>query len=547
MEKTILIGGEAGQGSAVTSRFIGEIFCALGYYVFNYRDYPSLIRGGHNFNVLRISDAPIFSHREKYDIIIAFDQKTIDKHQKNLKKDGFILGHKGLEADKFYPIDVQPILGELKVPAVFGNNVLIGWLFKHFGVNEKTLLKEVEDVFGKGKKIGLIKETIKRGYDLGEKKESLKKRKGKKYFISGSEGVGVGAINAGMDVYMAYPMTPATPVLHFLAGKQVEHNFLALQLENEIGVINSALGASFAGAKTMVGTSGGGFALMMEGMSLAGISEVPLVVYLAQRTGPGTGVPTYTTQGDLKFALNAGQGEFPRIVVAPGDAQEAITRTQEAFYLAYKFRNLAIVLADKHVSESDYTFQKLDTSSVNSKRYIVDNPSEDYKSYKITKDGISPRAVPGQGPVARATSYEHNEYGNTIEDAEWTVKMHDKRFKKEKYIRQEVEKLNPVSVYGKGKNLIVGWGSTKGAILDALPDLKDFKFMQISYLSPFPRKTVEKELKKAKRVVLVENNATGLLAEVIAEQTGHIIKEKVLKYDARPFVPDIIVNKIKGK
>ncbi len=546
MEKTILIGGRAGQGTAVTSHFIGKVFCALGYYVFNYRDYPSLIRGGHNFNVLRISDKPVYSHRDRYDIIMAFDQKTVNLHQKSLKKQGFILGGTDLKAKRLHSIAIETILKELKAPQIIENDILIGWFFKYFGVDKKFLLKEAGEVF-KGKKIGLIKKAIQIGYDLSEKKERLKNRGKKKYFISGSQGIGVGALNSGIDIYIAYPMTPATPVLHFLAGKQLKDNILVLQLENEISVINSALGASFAGAKTMVGTSGGGFALMTEAMSLAGISELPLVVYLAQRTGPATGVPTYTAQSDLKFAVNAGHGEFPRIVVAPGDSQEAILRTQEAFYLSSKYRTLSIIISDKHGAESDYSFNELKASPLTNQKFILKNPPKNYKSYKITKNGVSPRALPGQGPVVRATSYEHNEYGNTIEDAKWTIKMNDKRFKKVRYLEKEISKLNPVSIYGKGKNLIIGWGSTKGAILDSLPELKDFRFLQVSYISPFPKKVIENEIKKSKRVILVENNATGLLGDIIAEQIGYIIKDKILKYDARPFIPDNIISKIKRK
>lgn len=546
MEKVILIGGKAGQGTAVTSYFIGKVFCELGYYVFNYRDYPSLIRGGHNFNVLRISDKPIYSHKDKYDIIIALDQKTIDLHQKNLNKKGFILGDDDLKSKKLVSIDVDLTLKKLKAPRIIENDIFIGWLFKYFGIDKKLLLKEAEKEF-KTKKINLIKKAIEKGYALSKIKEKLKRIGKGKYFISGNQAVGVGALSSGIDIYIAYPMTPATAVLHFLAKKQLDNNILVLQLENEIGVVNAALGASFGGAKTMVGTSGGGFALMTEALSLSGISELPLVVYLAQRTAPATGVPTYTGQGDLKFVVNAGHGEFPRIVVAPGDPKEAIVRTKEAFYLSTKYHLLSIIISDKHLGESDYAFDKLERSSVSNERFILKKPSKDYKSYKITKDGVSPRAVPGQGPVVRATSYEHNEYGNTIEDAYWTVKMTDKRFKKLKYLKDEIKKLNPAILYGKGKNLIIGWGSTKGAIIDALPQLKDFRFLQISYISPFPKKIVKREIEKSKKVILVENNVTGLLGDIIAEQTGYIIKNKVLKYDARPFVSEFIVNKIKRK
>lgn len=545
MKKTILIGGKAGQGTNVTSYFIGEVFSSSGYYVFNYRDYPSLIRGGHNFNVIKISDKPVYSHSNKYDLIVALDQTTIDKHAKGLKENGFIVGDKDLKTEKkFYPIDVQPILKKLNAKPVIENDILIGWLFKYFGMSEDLLMKELEERFG-GKKIDIIKESAKIGYDLGEKVEDFKPLDGQKYFISGSKAVSTGAIASNIDVYIAYPMTPATAILHHLAAKEKDHNLLVLQLESEIAVVNAALGASFAGAKTMVGTSGGGFALMGEAMSLAGMGEIPLVVYLAQRTGPASGVPTYTAQADLKFAVNIGQGEFTRIVVAPGDPQEAIIRTQEAFYLANKYRSLVILVSDKHLAESDYTFDKLEKSSVSSDRFIVENPSSDHKGYKITEDGNSPRAVPGQGPVVKVTSYEHDEYGNTVEEGEWMNKMTDKRLKKEKTITDEINKLNPVSIYGQGKNLIVGWGSTKGAILDALKDLDDYRFMQISYINPFPIDMVKKELESSDKVVLVENNATGQLGDIIAEKTGHIIKNKVLQYNARPFIPETIINKVK--
>ena len=543
MQKTILVGGKAGHGTAVTSHFIGKVFCSLGYYVFNYRDYPSLIRGGHNFNVLKISDKPVMSHDNKHDLIIAFDQKTIDLHQDELKPEGVILGEKNLTGKNIVNIDTGSILKKLDAPEIMENNIFLGWTFKSLGIDKNVLFDMMAKKF-KGEKLEMIKKSIDEGYNLSEEKESLKSVGSPKYFISGSHGVSVGALNAGIDAYIAYPMTPATPVLHHLAGKQVDHNFLVLQIENEIGVVNAAMGSSFSGAKTMVGTSGGGLALMSETLSMAGISEIPLVVYLAQRTGPASGVPTYTAQSDLKMAVNAGHGEFPKVIVAPGDAKESIIRTQEAFYLASKYKTLAMIVADKHVAESDYSFDNLDGSSVDSKRFIEDNLSDDHKSYKFTDDGISPRGVPGQGSVVRATSYEHNEYGNTTEDAEMIRDMNDKRIKKGKRLEDEVNKLNPVSVYGEGENLIVGWGSTKGAILDALPSLENYRFLQISYITPFPKEAVRKEIEKSKKIVLVENNVTGLLGDIIAEQTGHIIENKVLKYDARPFIPSDIINKI---
>lgn len=532
MQKTMLIGGEAGLGSAVTSHLIGKIFCEFGYYVFNYRDYPSLIRGGHNFNVLKISDEPVYSHEYQYDIILALDQKTIDIHGKDLKDGGVIFGAK----------ETEPIVQKLQGPKILANDVLIGYLAKYFGIDLDLVLANAEQEFSK--KDELIDKAIKEGYDLSQTKEKLGRGERGKYFISGNEAIGVGAIAGGIDVYLAYPMTPASPLLHFLAKRQLANNILVFQPENEIAVINAALGASFTGARTMVGTSGGGFALMTEGLSLAAMTELPIVIYLGQRPAPATGLATHTGQGDLKFALNAGHGEFLRVVVAPGDAQEAIIRTQEAFYLSNKYRIPVILLGDKHLGESNYAFDELEKSPLALDRFISDNPPEDYQSYKITETGVSPRAVPGQGPIVRANSYEHNEDGHTIEDSGWAVKMTDKRFKKLPYLAKEIEKLNPVSIYGKGSNLLISHGSTKGAIIDALPQLKDFRFMQISYIKPFPREVVAREIKKSKKVILVENGVRGALADVIKEETGLDVKDKVLRYDGRPFTPDYLISRL---
>lgn len=539
---SVLIGGKAGQGVAKSSKILGKVLVSLGYYVFNYRDYPSLITGGHNFNVVTFSEREIESHEWKFDIIVALDENTVELHKKNLKENGIIVGDENLSGVGIR-IPTEKIIEEIGGEKILKNAILLGSVAKIFGIDFNVLESVLKREFGENK---LEIEAARRGYELTEKKINLAPAvKKEKYFLTGNEAIALGALAAGLDTYIAYPMTPATPVLHFLAKRKDKYNLNVLQLENEIAVVNAALGASYAGATVMVGTSGGGFALMSEALSLQGMSEVPLVVYLAQRTAPSTGVPTYTTQGDLKFALNAGHGEFPRVVIAPGDAKEAFYRTIEAFYLAYKYRVLSIILGDKHLGESTYTFEDLEEPKVKPQKFIVENPEKDYKSYKLTDNGVSPRAVPGQGVVVRATSYEHNEYGNTTEDPYWIKLMNEKRWKKFDAIKKEVEKLGPVKVYGKGDNLLIGWGSTKGAILDALKTLPDYRFMQIVYLSPFPAKQVKEEIEKSKNVILVENNVTGLLGDVIVEQTGIKIDKKILKYDARPFSAEEIVEAVK--
>ncbi|MBU3897020.1 MAG: 2-oxoacid:acceptor oxidoreductase subunit alpha [Nanoarchaeota archaeon] len=538
MEKIILVGGKAGLGATMTSTLLGKIFSKMGYYVFNYRDYPSLIRGGHNFNILKISTEPVFSHDEEYDIIIAFDQITIDLHEKNLKSNGIILGDSTLKSSKLIKMNLKKLTDSIEAKTVLSNDALIGALLKLLDLDIDEAIMVIETTFKDSDK---IIEIIKLGYGMVDTKfkmECIKKEPN--YFLTGNEAISLGAIAAGLDVYIAYPMTPATGVLHEIARLQKKHNVLSVQIEDEIGVANSALGCSFAGAKTMIGTSGGGFDLMTEALSLQGIVEIPLVVYLSQRTGPSTGVPTYTEQGDLKMALSCGHGEFPRIILAPGDADECFYRTAEALYLAEKYRMLVILLGDKHIGENNYTVNNF-SKIIDNKKFII-SPRKDYKNYEYASNGVSARAVPGFDVVVKVNSYEHDEYGNTIEDAETTKKMKEKRVLKMATVAKEIEKLNPASIYGAGENLIIGWGSTKGAIIDTIKDLKNYRFLQVNYLWPFPIKAISDEIKKSKTVVLVENNQTGQLGNLIKEQTGFEIKNKLLRYDGRPFTKNDIIK-----
>ena len=505
---SILIGGPAGKGVKSASRILSKIIHNYGYYVFNYRDYQSLIQGGHNFDIVTISENPVYSYENKFDIIAAIDKRTLKIHEKNLKKNGIIIS-----------ADVLNIKKDKNIKLLF-------YIIKLLGIPEKILEKEIEKKYHKKIEVNFDVEPI----------FKLKKRKRKGILMDGSEGVSEGALASGLNLYIAYPMTPATPVMTYLARKTK-----VVQLECEIAVANAALGASYSGAKVMIGTSGGGFALMSEAMSLQGMSETPLVAYLAQRAAPSTGVPTYTAQGDLKFALNIGQGEFPRVVVAPGDPAEAFKLTQEAFYLAYKYQALSIVISDKHLAESVYTIDL--PKKIKVPDFIVKG-NENYKRYKITKNGISPRAIPGGEAVVKASSYEHDEFGVTVEDVDKVKVMVEKRLRKWKTLEKGVRKFEMYKVYGKGKNTIVSWGSTKGAILDSLRRLKNWKFLQIKYIEPFPNEIL-KILKNSKKVVDVENNATGLLSQIIREKTGFEIKKKILKYDGRPFTVDNILEGLK--
>ena len=487
MRLNILIGGKAGQGINRISKILSRILIKQGYFVFNYRDYPSLIRGGHNFSIMAISDKKVGSIEKKIDGIVAFNSDTVEIHKNQLKKDGFII-----EAEKF---DKEKLGINLNV-------ALAGTLVKILGLDEKALIDEIKEQLDDEHSISIAKQS----YANEKTRFKLEKINRKINIMSGSEAVAQGAMNSEIDIYFAYPMTPATTVMHELAvhGK-------VFQAEDEIAVINASIGASFAGARAMTGTAGGGFDLMTEAISFAGQAEIPLVIYLASRPGPGTGVPTYTSQSDLNIAIKSGHGEFSRVVIAPGDPIEAVEKTNEAFYLAEKFNTISIILSDKHLAESEF--------------------SSDRKPNKIIP--LSKRK-----PLIKANSYEHDISGNTSEDAILVKKNAEKRITTYDEIKKTCKEFEMIKIYGNpnSKNLIIGWGSTKTAILDAIEGL-DFKFIHVIYLKPMSEE-IKKEIQKAKKVILVENNSTGQLGRLIREKTGIKIENRIFKYDGRPFESD---------
>lgn len=522
MRLNILIGGKAGQGINKVSLIISSILSKRGYFTFNYRDYPSLIRGGHNFNVLSISDKKVGSIESKLDVIIGLDEKTVELHKKELKKDGLIIG-----CNEFCNIGRN------------ANIAQAGALIKVLGIENSDLIEEIKKEFPDNKEAISAAEE---GYKSKQPKFNLKKLNNKVTIMTGSSGVSIGAINSGINVYLSYPMTPATGVLHELAAKQMKYGHLVFQPENEIAVANAGLGASFAGAKVMVGTSGGGYDLMTEALSFQGMAEIPLVVYLASRPGPGTGIPTYSTQADLDVALYGGHGEFPRIVIAPGDPNECIEKTNEAFYLSEKYGALSIILSDKHLAESEFSTDKEPNKTI---------------PIKITKK------VPGENGIVKVNSYEHDEFGNTTEIPKIAKSENDRRMKKYSEIKKEIassakaeghKKFEMIKVFGNknAKNLIIGWGSTKTSILDALdaidesiinPSKGNWKFLQVLYMKPLSEE-IEKEIRNAKKVILIENNATGQLGSLIRQETGIKIEKRILKYNGRPFLSDELKEEI---
>jgi len=378
----------------------------------------------------------------------------------------------------------------------------------------------------------------------------------RKMFLTGNEAVGLGAIRAGCKFYTAYPMTPTTPLLHFMASLDREYGMIVIQAEGEIAAINMVAGASFAGVRAMTATSGGGFCLMSEGLGMTGMTETPVVIMLGQRSGPSTGLPTYSAQGDLRFAIHASQGEFPRVVIAPGDMEECFYKTMEAFNLAEKFQIPAILITDKYLVESHGATEPFYQNRVGIDRGLLLTEDtyrgEEYKRHKFTEDGISPKAMPGmKGAIVRTNADEHNESGYTTEDPELTTKMADKRFKKLDALVKELEKYETTKLYGpvEANVTILGWGSTKGPIREAMKLLskEDLRvnYLQIIYLNPFPVASVQKVLKSAKKTVVVENNKTSQLSSLVREHLLMTVDHKILKYNGRPFNPGELSQRIK--
>ena len=376
--------------------------------------------------------------------------------------------------------------------------------------------------------------------------------------IAGNDAIGLGAIASGVKFYSAYPMTPSTGIMNYIAGKEEEYGIIVEQAEDEIAAINMALGASFAGVRAMTGTSGGGFALMVEGLSLAGMTETPVVIALAQRPGPATGLPTRTEQGDLQFALYTAHGEFPRVIFAPGTPEQAFYLTNKAFGISEKYQVPVLILTDQYLADSQWTFNKFHIDSIHYSDHRLRGHAlkdlHEYKRHLFTDTGVTPLAVPGESESLVVTdSDEHDEEGHIIEDSHTRIRMMDKRlFKKLPLIREDI---SPPLVYGNEQPdiVLVGWGSTYGLLKEAVDELSgshSAAMMHFSELYPFPE--IEKSdylstLQKAKAAMCIENNATGQFARLMRAETGFEFTVMILKYDGRPFTLEGLLGEIHAR
>lgn len=545
-EYSVLIGGQAGDGIRLAGGLVARLFNRLGYWVFAYNDYQSLIRGGHNFTIIRASGKRVQAHRNMVDIMVAFNQETVEKHGWRLKERSLVIFDSSTFKAEGLGLPFSETARKRNLPLIVRNTAALGALASTLGL-EFHLVEEV------------VRSTVRRSVDenMAVAKEGYDMAKDYRGFIrvqavdnpprpilSGNEAIGLGAVKAGLKLYVAYPMTPSTPLLHYLAGNADELGIAVVQPENEIAVIGVAEGAAYAGVRTMVGTSGGGFCLMVEHLSLAGQAEIPVVIMIGERPGPAIGLPTYHAQGELFFPIFAGHGEFPRIVVSPGDPEEAFYLSAEALNLAWRFQVPVILVADYSLLESSFS------SVLDEDKVLVENPKlwsggEEYKRYLLTGDGVSPLAFPGTiGVTVKANSYEHDEYGVTTEDPVLTVRNAEKRLAKSKAIEDELRKRETVKTYGnlRADTVLVAWGSTKGAVVEVAEE-HGLGVVQPLYLNPLPVWEIEKHL-KGKNIVCVEANSTGQLARWIRFH-GFRVNRTVLKYDGRALTVDELEEKIK--
>lgn len=568
MDYTIKIGGAAGQGMQTIGDALVKIFARSGYHVFSHQDYESRIRGGHNFYQVRFSNKPIMSSRERMDIIIALDKETISRHSTELSESGQILYDSEALKEKhddprFFDVPFARLAVEHGGSKIMENVVATGSVLGIIGMDLNIFIKVIRDIFKGNEDIiqaNINVATAGHAYAVKNCTNSsftaapLSKQK---MLIGGTEAIALGAIASGVKFYSAYPMTPSTGIMNYISGKAGEYGIIVEQAEDEIAAINMALGASFGGVRAMTGTSGGGFALMVEGLSLAAMTETPVVIALGQRPGPATGLPTRTEQGELQFALYTAHGEFPRVIFAPGTPEQAFHLTNKAFDLAEKYQIPAIVIFDQYLGDSQWTFDGFDLSGIDCHDYRLRGEAfaglQVYRRHAFTESGVSPLGVPGQSRhVVVTDSDEHDEEGHIIEDSETRKKMVDKRlFRKLPLIRKEI---GPPLLYGSERPEIVlaGWGSSYGLMKEAVDFLSrdnNIAMLHFSQIYPFPS-TVKmnylKILREANLAICIENNATGQFARLVKSETGYSFDRLLNRFDGRPFMLEELIGEING-
>lgn len=566
-ELSIRIVGEAGQGIQTISNALCGIFRRAGLNFFTHQDNMSRIRGGNNFSQIRLASHPVYAPSRLCDIILALDRTVHSLHHEALAANGIIVVDKEafhLSDESAFLLDI-PMLRmsqEAGQSGLFMNAVACGVIAALTGIPVDPVEKELLSVFSKkGREIVETNVTAARaGYDLtlsrhtGDRFHLPTASPRREMVLSGNEAIALGAIQAGCKFYSAYPMSPSTTIMETVCRFSSQYGMVVEQAEDEIAAINMIIGASFAGVRAMTATSGGGFALMTEGVSLAGMTETPIVVVDAQRPGPATGFPTRTEQGDLAFVIHGGHGEFAKVVYAPGTIEEAFSITFQAFETAEKYQIPVLILTDQHLAESIRNIDRNRFNGFKPVRYILSKEDslhlEDYQRYVQTPSGISPRALPSWIPgVLYADSDEHTEKGHITEEAAIRVQMVEKRFQKKMAgLITEIRQPTTFNLEG-AKTVLIGFGSTYGVLKEATDRMaaNHIGAIHLSQVWPFPVAEMVHLTKNVTRILTVENNAEGQLAKLLRRETGINSSGSILKYDGRPFTVEELISKVESK
>lgn len=570
----VKIAGESGQGVNSVGEIVAKSLKESGYHQFGYREYPSLIKGGYSCYQIDIADRPIKSSSQYTNLLLCLSRVSVHAYLKTLAPQGQLvhsLPALSFSADERAFIEQNQIAVEyvdaaklaLAVggKAIMANTVIIGILLQLYGLSEQVVGRVLKEEFAnKPEMLAANLACLQAGHEYQlqtVKKPTLPTERDASldnaYLLTGNHALALGAVSAGVRAYYAYPMTPASSILTYLSQWYHQTGMLVRQVDDEISVAQMAIGSMYVGTRALVGTSGGGFDLMTESVSLAAMTETPFVCILGQRPGPATGLPTWTATGDLNLAVYAGHGEFARLVVAASDVESCYTLVQHAFNYAEKYQTAVIVLTEKEIAESLYCVTSL-PAAVPIERHLL--PDEELE--KITPaarydtsspSGVSPRWLPGSSPAVFDTNGdEHLADGSLTEESQPVKAMYDKRMRKQAALLAE---LPEPALFGDQQPdvVLVGWGSVKNAVLDALPELSaafpeaKIGYLHYEYVYPVRTERLQQLHQAGAKLVLIENNYLGQLGGLITQHTAIQFPTKLLKYDGRPFfVEDVVAG-----
>jgi len=600
-ELSWVIGGPQGGGINASAEIYAKALTRGGLHVFANIEFHSNIMGKHSYYRVTAAPVPVRSHVDEIHMLVALDQESLFGdalerkhypshigHVHQVAPGGGIVYDADLKIDpaqfqrndiRLYPVPYFEVLeealkqlgkgGQSRKYIVMRNTVALGASVALIGYDEDLLFEAIRESF-KGRKaeaaeMNVLAVKAAADYVRAHFQERPARRlaplpaeqRKPRILIKGVQAVGIAKIKAGLGLQTYYPISPATDESVYLEAKGPQYQLTVVQAEDEIASINMAIGAAHMGIRAATSTAGPGFALMSEGFGFAAITEAPgPVVFLWQRGGPSTGLPTRTEQADLQFALHPAHGDFPHIVIASGDIEEAFVDSFESFNWADRYQVPVIVLLEKFLASSLFTSDRLDTSNLRIDRGLVYQPvspeKNGYRRHAITPDGISPRALPGTaGGIFSTTSDEHDPEGHITEGIENRIAMMRKRMAKLQTAAREIPESFKFKVHGPRRTdlTLVGWGTTKGAILDGMTELAldgfSVNFLQVRLMRPFPAQEIEALLRDAKRAILIEANYSGQLGALIREQTGIALDHRVLKYDGRPFSRNEIVEGVR--